>query len=170
MKVELNELGQKDPKSVSENLIADAITAVDNDVTTAALRIADQDILEEDDHVEGADEINADAKDAELDEEIGRLQKDMSYSFDNDLILLQRSHAKPPCVAFIMKATLEVLHDFSLFSDKAKPYAEVIFSYVKYGIDHMQQLTRDTPHNFSLGSMDAFKKQLYIKKTIKLGQ
>ena len=41
MKVELNELGQKDPKSVSENLIADAITAVDNDVATAALRIAD---------------------------------------------------------------------------------------------------------------------------------
>ena len=95
MKVELNELGQKDPKSVSENLIADAITAVDNDVATAALRIADQDILEEDDHVEGADEINADAKNGEHDEEIGRLQKDMSYSFDSDLILRQRSHAKP---------------------------------------------------------------------------
>ena len=95
MKVELNELGQKDPKSVSENLTADAITAVDNDVATAALRIADQDILEEDDHVEGADEINADAKNGEHDEEIGRLQKDMSYSFDSDLILRQRSHAKP---------------------------------------------------------------------------
>ena len=96
MKEELNELRDKDPNSVPENLRAAAITAEDDYVVTAASQqeiveefveiLADQEILEEVVHVEGASEINVDVKDGELDEELGPHQKDM-------------------------KATLEVLHD-----------------------------------------------------------
>ena len=95
VKEELNELREKDPNSVPENLRAAAITAEDYVVTAASQQeileafveiLADQEILEEVVHVEGASEINVDAKDGELEEELGPRQKDM-------------------------KATLEVLHD-----------------------------------------------------------